>query len=203
MAVELLTETPSLLKEGHAVFFEGGWPSASGKDSKWFRVTRAQQLKLDIPRIVSAGSSIDLDFVAPAGGGITDLNLSLLPTHDDTLYEMLLGLKGLPFMYPMYNNSYYQKLEVTNVVPDTGDRNLRYLGFYDELDSPFEAPRLREHVVKDQQPPVLRVYNDQIGDEVLIVRFIINRCRIIETEPPSEPIRRVARVATYHAWYNY
>ena len=203
MAIELLTEVPSLLREGHVVFFEGGWPSGIGKDGKWFKVERTQQIKLDIPRIVSAGSSIDLDFAAPSGGGIGDTNLSLVPTNGATLYEMLLGMKGLPSMYPMYNNSYYQKLEVTNVTPDTGDRNLRYMGFFDELDSPFEAPRLREHVVKDQQPPVLRLYNDNTLDEVLIIRFIINRCKLAEMSPPPEEIRRVARIAKYHSWSNW
>ena len=203
MALELLMETPALLREGHYCFFEGGWPDSTGKNRKWYQVERAQQIKLDIPRIVTAGSSIDLDFSAPAGGGIGDLNLSLLPTNGDTLYEMLLGLKGLPTLYPMYNNSYYQKLEVTLVAPDTGDRNLRYLGSYDELDSPFAAPRLREHVVKDQQPPVLRLYNDQTLDEALIIRIIINRCKLVQASPPPEETRRVARIAKYHAWFNW
>ena len=203
MAFELLTEVPSLLREGHFVFFDGGWAPESHKDQQWFQVQRAQQIKLDIPRIVTAGSSIDLDFGAPSGGGIGDTNLSLLPTKSDTLYEMLLGLKGLPLAYPMYNNSYFQKLEVTNVTPDTSDRNLRYLGFYDELDSPFEAPRLREYVVKDQQPPVLRLYNDQTLDEVLIIRFIINRCRLVATPSRTEEMRRLGRVAKYHEWFVY
>ena len=203
MAIELLTETPSLLREGHYVLFLGGWPDGTGKEGQWFQVERAQQIKLDVPRIVAANSSIDLDFSAPASGGIADLSISLLPTNADTLYEMLLGIKGLPYVYPMYNNSFFQKLEVTNVVPDTGDRNLRYLGFFDEQDSPFENPRLREHVIKDQQPPVLRVYNDHIGDELLVIRFIINRCRITPASPPQEDIRRVARVAKYHQWFIY
>lgn len=203
MAIELLTESPSLLREGHFIFFEGGWPGATRKDQKWFQVQRTQQIKLDIPRIVTAGSSIDLDFSAPAGGGIGDLNLSLLPTNGDTLYELLIGMKGMPSLYPMYNNAYYQKLEVSGIVPDTGDRNLRYLGFFDEFDSPFEAPRLREHVVKDQQPPVFRLYNDQTLDEVLIIRFYINRCRLVETQMRSEEIRRVGRIAKYHSWFTW
>jgi hypothetical protein len=203
MAVELLTETPRLLQDGHYVVFEGGWPTSTGKDNKWFRVERAQQIKLDIPRIVSSGGSIDLDFSAPSGGGIGDLNLSLIPTGGDTLYELLIGMKGNVFMYPMYNNSFFQKLEVTNVAPDTGDRNLRYLGFFDENDSPFEAPRLREHVVKDQQPPVLRLYNDQVVDEPLVIRFIVNRCRLVPASAPSEDLRRVARIAKYHSWFVY
>ena len=199
MAVELLTETPRLLQDGHYIAFEGGWPA--DKNNKWFRVERAQQIKLDIPRIVASGSSIDLDFSAPAAGGIADLSISLLPTGGDTLYELLIGMKGNVFMYPMYNNSYFQKLDVTNVAPDTGDRNLRYLGFFDENDSPFEAPRLREHVVKDQQPPVLRLYNDQIVDEPLVIRFIVNRCKLIPTNAPSEELRRVARIAKNHSWF--
>ena len=203
MAIELLSESPALLREGHYIYFDGGWPSATAKNQKYFQVQRTQQIKLDIPRIVSTASSIDLDFSAPAAGGISDLNLSLLPVNGDTLYEFLIGMKGMPFMYPMYNNSYYQKLEVTGIYPDTGDRNLRYLGFFDELDSPFEAPRLREYTVKDQQPPVLRLYNDHINDEVLIIRFIINRCRILETQSRTEEIRRVARVAKYHEWSFY
>ena len=203
MAFELLTEVPPLLKEGHFVFFDGGWPSETGKNQRYYQVERTHQIKLDVPRIVTAGSSIDLDFAAPSGGGIGDLNLSLLPINPDTLYEMLVGLKGLPFVYPMYNNSYFQRLEVTNVYPDTGDRNLRYLGSYDESDSPFEAPRLREYVVRNQQPPVLRLYNDETLDEVLIIRFIINRCRLVATTQRSEELRRLARVAKYHSWSNY
>ena len=67
MAFELLTEVPSLLREGHFVYFDGGWPTA--KDKNWFQVERTQQIKLDIPRIVSDGSSIAIDFSPPAGGG--------------------------------------------------------------------------------------------------------------------------------------
>ena len=86
MAIELLTETPSLLREGHSIFFDGGWPSTTGKNKTWFQVQRTQQIKLDIPRIVSAGSSIDLDFSAPASGNIGDLNLSLVPVSGDILF---------------------------------------------------------------------------------------------------------------------
>lgn len=204
MAIELLTETPSLLREGHYIVFQGGWPEGTGKNGRWFQVERTQQIKLDVPRIVASGGSIDLDFGAPAAGGIADLSLSLVPTSSDTLYEMLIGIKGNPLVYPMYNNSYYQKLEVTNVVPATDNADRRYLGFYDEHDSPFAAPRLREYVVQDQQLPVLRVYNDQIVDEPLVLRFLINRCRLIQAvAPPQEDIRRLARIAKYHNWTIY
>ena len=181
--------------------FVGGWPEA--KDNKWFRVDRAQQMRYDVPRIVLSGASIDLDFSVPAGGGVGNTNLSLMPQNVHTLYEMLLGFKGIPLIYPMYNNSYYLKLEATNVLPDTGDANLRYLGNYDEDDSPLEAPHIREHVVKDQQPPVLRVYNDSFVDEPLVLRFIVNRLLLTQIPPPSAPDQRLGRIIQYHAWFNW
>lgn len=201
MAFELHTSTPSLLREGQWIQFVGGWPEA--KDNKWFRVDRAQQLRFDVPRIVLSGASIDLDFSVPAGGGVGNTNLSLIPQKVETVYEMLLGLKGLPLIYPMYNNSYYLKLEATSVVPDTGDANLRYLGNYDEDDSPLEAPRLREHVVKDQQPPVLRLYNDGFVDEPVVLRFIINKLYVTLAPAMSEEMRQRGRIVRYHTMMSW
>jgi len=203
MAWELLTSTPALLREGHYIFFTGGWPSATGKDNRWFQVERAQAIKYDVNRNVAAAASIDLDFVVPAAGGVAELSLSLMPQSQDSLYELLLGIKGNPLVYPMYNNSYYLKLEATNVVPDTAGERLRYLGFYDEDDSPMTMPRLRDHVTKDQQPPVLRVYNDMFVEERIVLRFIVNRLKLMEVGPPPEDIQRVARIAKYHSWYIY
>ena len=201
MAFELLTETPPLLREGHFINFIGGWPEA--KDNKWFRVERVQQIKYDVARIVAADSSIDLDFRAPSGGGLADKNLSLIPNKDQTCYELLMGFKGNALVYPMYANSYFGKLETTNVVPDTGNTRLRYLGFFDEDDSPFNAPRLREHVVRDQEPPVLRVYNDYPIDERLVIRIIVNRVMLVAVSAVAENIRQVARVAKHHQYFTY
>lgn len=201
MAFELLTETPPLLREGHVISFIGGWPSS--KDNKWFTIDRSQQIKYDVARIVAADSSIDLDFRPPSGGGLGDKNLSLIPEKDQTCYELLLGFRGNVLVYPMYANSYFGKLETTNVVPDTTNARLRYLGFYDEDDSPFSAPRLREHVVTDQEPPVLRIYNDHPVDERLVIRVIVNRVMLRQVNTVPEDLRRVARVAKYHQYFTF
>ena len=203
MAWEQHTEIPLLLREGHYLYFVGGWPAPSMKEGKWFRVDRAQQIKYDVNRIVAATSSIDLDFAVPAGGGLGDKNLSLIPQNTDTLYELLLGIKGNVLVYPIYNNSYYLRLEATNVLPDTSNARLRYIGFWDESDSAFDAPKLREYVIKDQQAPVLRLYNDMFLDEPAELRFIVNRTKLIEAPPPSEEVRRVARVVKYHTYFVY
>lgn len=207
MAWELLTETPGLLREGHFLTFVGRWPATAtfAKDGMWFRVERAQQIKYDVAKQVAPASSYDIDFRIPAGGGVSNTSLSLLPEKAETVYELLLGMKGNLLVYPLYGNTYYLKLEGTSVIPTTGDAQLRYLGFYDEEDSPFAAPRLREHVIAGQEPPMLRLYNDQFIDERIVLRFIVNRIKINEIDPMklSEEQKRLARVVKYHAWFNY
>lgn len=205
MAFELLSETPPLLRSGHVVFFEDKtWdPKYAGK---WFRVVRAQQVPYNIGRIVSANASIDLDFSAPAGGGVGDTNLSLLPDHAEELFEILFGIKGTPLVYPRYQNQYFLSLAVTNVIPDTGDANLRYLGFYNQDDSPFDEPRLREHIVKDNGGvPVLRVYNDFATDEKIVLRAIVNRIRMDEVKATavSPEVQLRARRLKHHKSFAY
>jgi len=204
VAFELLVDTPPLLRKGQYITFTGGWPEASlKKEGDWFRVTAAQQVKYDVNRLVASGSSLDLSFEIPAGGDVSNTALSLLPMSSETCYELLIGLKGNCLVYPMYDNSYFLRLEATNVIPDTSLERRRYLGNYDEDDSPFERPRLREHVVKDQVPPVLRVYNDMFTDEPMIFRFWVNRLRLEKVARPAEDIVRVARIADYFRAFQY
>lgn len=193
MAIELLTEIPSLLRPGYVVRFSASWEKEWA--SKWFRVLRTQQIKFDVPRIVDAAGTLDLDFSAPAGGGVGNTNISLLPESSKSIYEIVIGLKGLIAVYPRYNNSYFLKLEATGVLPDVTDANLRWLGFFDQDDSPFAQSRLREYTVKDQTPPVLRLYNQHGQTEKLVLRFICNRCRVEEVAESqlTEAERRLAR----------
>lgn len=203
MAWELLTETPPLLREGHILRFIGAWPDRY-KD-RWFRADLSQQIKYDVTRIVGAGTSFDVDFRSPSGGGVSDSQVSLLPERQNTVYEILLGLKGNPLVYPQYNNSFYLKLEVTGVLPTLTHSQLRYVGFYDEDDSPVESPRLREYTVHDQEPPVLRLYADTDLDERLTMRFIVNRLLITEIDKSqlSADLQSRARVAKYHNLFTY
>lgn len=204
MAWELLTDTPPLLREGHIIRFVGAWPE--DKRGRWFRVDLAQQIKYDVTRIVtSGGSGFDVDFRAPSGGGVSDSQISLLPERANTAYEVLLGLKGNPLVLPIYNNTYYLKLETNQVIPTLTDARLRYLGFWDEDDTPFDQPRLRDYLVHDQEPPVLRLYSDTDLDERLTLRFIVNRMMVTEIDQTSlsEDLKRLARMAKHHSLFNY
>lgn len=208
MAWEQLVEVPAPLREGHILHFVGGWSGLGNsivKDDQWYKVERAQQIKYDVAKAIASASSFDIDFRTPAGGGVSDPSISLLPDKADSIYELLMGIKGNVLVYPMYGNTYYLKLEATSVIPTTTDARLRYLGFWDEDDSPFDKPKLREHVVNGQEPPMLRLYNDQFIDERVVLRFIVNRCKIVQVTPAnlSEDLRRLARVVKYHGWFNY
>ena len=204
MSWELHMQTPPLLKEGQYIKFLGDWPAQGDTlNGRWFKVDLAQQVKFDVNRIIPTGSSIDLDFSKPAGGGFSETQLSLLPERQGNVFELLLGFKGLPLVYPQYNNTFFLKLESTQVIPTLTNERGRYLGFWDEDDSPFDAPRLREYTVKDQEPPVLRIYNDMVDDDRIVLRFIVNRLKLVEVTLPSDDIQRVARVAKYHTLVNY
>ena len=199
MAFELLTTPPSLLREGHIIHFEGDWPDS--KKDKWFRVDRAWQIKFDVARIVASADSQDLRFEAAAGSDpVGNTNLALIPDKPGTVYELLMGMKGNLLAYPRYADSFLLSLEKSGVTPSTSDVDLRYLGFYDEEDSPFEAPRLREYTVKDQETPVLRLYNDGTIAEKMVLRFIVNRCKLLQVDPSSvsERERSLVRIAKYH-----
>ncbi len=193
MAFELLTEVPSLLLPKHVVHFSAGWPDKWAE--KYFRVLLAQQFEYEVHRILSPSQHYDIEFSAPAGGGVSAAYISLMPMSGETLYEILMGLKGLPVVYPRYNNEYYLKLETTGVYPKYDDSALRYLGYYDQTHSPYYAPKLREYTVKDVSPPQLRLYNNMSEDERLVLRFVMNRCKMAEVAEAdlTDQEKRLAR----------
>jgi len=203
VAIELLAEMPSLLKERHIVHFGEGWPDTF--KNKFFRVARPQQIEYTATYIITADDTFDLDFDKPSGGGVDGTYKSLLPVSSSTLYEILIGFKGLPVVYPRYNNSYFGKLEVANVLPDTTDDRLKYLGFYSQLQSPFCSPKLREYTVVEQQPPQLRLFNNMPNDERLVIRFVVNRCKVEKVDErnlnPAEKER--ARELQYHTVFTW
>ena len=205
MAFELMTEVPSLLREGYVLHFSDMWDKDWAK--KYFRVEICQQMEYHVHRIVAPGTAApanqDLSFDAPSGGGVSNTRLSLLPESEKSVYEMLLGIKGLVLVYPMYNDKYFNELETTGVHPDLTNVDLRFLGGYGQAHSPYYAPKLREHTIKDQTPPVLRLFNPLVRNEVIDLVFTINRCKVIEVTESSlsEQDRRAARQVRHFQTY--
>jgi len=196
--MELLTETPPLLKEGHIVHFSKEWNDDWSE--KFFKVVKAKQVEYDVNRILSPGSANikDVSFEAPQGGGVSSLKISLLPVGSKTMYEILIGIKGTPKVYPRYRNKYFLDLEETGCIPDPSDVDLSALGFYDSEKSPWYAPRVREYTVVNQEPPHLLLFNPFQDDEKIVLNFIVNQCLLAPVQQASGIDAKVAREVNYH-----
>ncbi len=200
--MELLVETPSLLKDGYIVHFGDGW--RNDKANKYFRIKQTQQLPYDVSRIVATGNGgiQDISFEAPNNGGVNNSYISLLPVNTKTLYEILVGFKGTPMIYPRYANRYQLQLEESQVLPTPTDTEyLAWLGYFDANQSPYYAPKVRVYTVKDQEPPHWYLFNPYQDDEKVIIKNIVNKCLLEPLPEPTETEKRVAREVTYYTKY--
>lgn len=202
--MELLVDTPTLLKESHIVHFGEGWRNE--KEKKYFKVIQTQQLVYDVIRIVSPGNANiqDISFEAPNQGGVSDNYISLLPVNTKTMYEILMGFKGTVMAYPRYGNRYQLQLEVSNVLPTPSDTvYLAWMGYFDKEQSPWYAPKARVYTLKDQEPPHFFLFNPYQDDEKIVIRNVVNKCQLelIPDGKVSERDRAVAREVTYYTKY--
>jgi hypothetical protein len=203
MAWERFTETPALLREGHYLHFLGPW------DDNWkngyFQVVLCQQIDVERAWDIAKTQQYEVSFESPATGGFSANRLSLIPENGETVYEILMGIKGLPIAYPRYNNRYFLQLETTSCLPDPTDTNHRakWLGYFSQKTSPFGNPLLREYTIKDQSPPSLELFNDFVGTEHIGLRFIVNRCRVKKVEALTEEQRRRAREIQHFSSFIY
>ena len=197
--MELLVDTPMLLKEGHIVHFSEGWRNE--KEKKFFKVLTTQQLTYDVIRIVSPGNANiqDIDFEAPNQGGVSDAYISMLPVNTKTMYECLIGFKGICMVYPRYGNRYQLQLEESQCLPTPSDTTyLAWMGYFDSVQSPYFAPKVRVYTLKDQEPPHWYLFNPYQDDEKIVIRNVVNKCLLELLPTPSEQEKRVAREVTYY-----
>jgi len=171
---ELMPIREPFLKPRQYVYFTEGWPEAFEK--RFFEVKITQTLKRDIHGILSPAGKTDVKLDDTEG---------LLPTSPRTLYEMHVGLKGKVLLYPKWpSTDYFWKFEKPEFFPVPTDDKLRYVGFVDQHDTPFEDPRLREYTVKDMDVIYYELYCDSPEHEKYVARFSVNRC-LIEPAPPE------------------
>jgi len=199
--MELLVDTPMLLKEGHIVHFGDKW--RTDKAEKFFKVQIAQQLTYDVIRIVSPGNANiqDVSFMAPNQGGVDNDYISLLPVNSKTMYETLIGFKGTCMAYPRYGNRYFLDLETSKVLPTPSDTTyLAWMGYFDAAQSPYYAPKVRVYTVKDQEPPHWYLFNPYQDDEKIVIRNVVNKCLLdlIPDNKVTERDKAVAREVTYY-----
>ncbi len=172
-----------ILKEGNTVKFVGNFTD-SVRDGDCFTIERTVQVTYEISVILP-----------PADSTMIDLNqLGLYPESEKTLYEILVGLKGGKEMliYPQIPaGKYIWRLEKSTIVPNVASEELRYLGEISVDDSPYTDPRLRIHTIKDLEPLVFIVYNDASDYEKIVLKFIVNKCRIKRIDTAGKADREI------------
>lgn len=175
------------LKPRENVFFTESWP-IENFSGKFFEVLKNQTVKYDVWKLVAQGSSTDID--------LTDDN-GWLPQTTLSLYEINLTMKGQCLLYVLWPaDTYLFSLEKAGFKPEPTDDTKRYIGFFEESDIPFDQTGnvLKLYLVKNMDPIRLRIYNDSISDEKVVLRFMINRCRLnLLKEKPS-----IYRTIFYH-----
>lgn len=185
--IRLFTTTPELLKPGDYVKFIGRFTDYI-KDGSTFKIERVQQITYELPVILPPNDATLLDM-----SNETTTSLGLYPNNIDTLYEILLGLKGsksILLYIQIPAGKYFARLEKPELFPNPLIPQLRYISPISCDVSPHTMPKLRIHAVKDLEPVILQLYNDLSDYAKVVLHFLINRCRIVEVPPEEAKVVR-------------
>jgi len=196
--INLFTKTPRMLKGINLktgedtpydiVWFSELWPSRF--ERKYFRIDYSRVVPVRAGYILDAGESVEVDYS-------DDTEVMLYPRNDMTLYEILHGIYGPGIhVYPKFpSTEYFLRLEESNgyVNPNVGEH--RYLGEYTDIQIPYGEGRLRIHTVKDVEPIVMEIYNDNDQVQKAITLLYVNMCLLRPIpEPSDEDINRARRL---------
>jgi len=182
-------QKPHLLVQDDRVEFSPSWPSEIEQSGKYYRVHKQQVVNFDKFWIIDSDNTYDFRI---------DEDTGLLPTEENTLYQVLISIKGNVMLFPQWpEGKYVNQLQKVGYRPFPSKVDKRYLGGYDSTDSPYGDPHLVEFLVKGMNPIVYRFYNDSIVPEKVVVRFKINKIKLKEISERREPIREIYFVDDY------
>jgi len=173
---EILIHPEPFLKPRQFVYFTESW-NVDHVKGKFFKVVQTQQITYEKVYIIDKQKHTTLTLDEDSG---------LLPERVNTLYEMYIGMKGNVLMYVRWpSTDYFARLEKAEFVPPEPDQlatltDRRYIAYLDETITPYHQPRYREYTIKDMEPIQLVLYNDSVKPEKVVLRFLINRCKIEE-----------------------
>ena len=183
--IKLFTETPKMLKPGEYVKFTGYDFTDYIHAGDIFYIDKTQQIVYEQNIILPSNDYTQLDLSSE-----TTTSLGLYPENVNTLYEILIGFKGGKDMliYPQIPaGKFFARLEKPELFPNFTTPTLRYLGFYDVETTPYDEPKLRVHTVKDLEPLIFIIYNDGSDYEKLVMKFIVNKCKMVRISTEEAP----------------
>ncbi len=207
MTFEKLDKKRSELLTNHLIKFDGGWVN-EGRANKVYEVKRHILEGFRVGLVLPSADYYDLSTLWKLS--TTDY-IGLIPTNDNSFYEIICGIKGDGILaYPMVGDRYVMRLEEPNMLPTPGDTTysswpgLRtHLGCFTEKEIPFDEGLLRIYTVKKQNPPVLRLYNNDLWQNYakVVLNLGVNRCEIFEVPNPTPEQLAKAHLITH--WTNY
>ena len=192
--IRLFTETPKLLQPGDYVKFVGKDFTDEVRAGEMFKITRVQQITYDYAVILPPSDTTLIDLSEESGIG-------LYPTNSNSLFEILVGLKGgkeMLLYIQIPAGKYLGRLEKAELYPNPVNPLLRYISPITVDDTPYTEPKLRIHTIKDFEPIIFQIYNDGSDYEKLVFHFLINRC-YMERLTPEE----AAKVEKYREILHY
>lgn len=187
--------TAKLLKQGQLVRFSGEFPSNLTQSGKTYEITAASQVPYKLNFILPANDYRDVDL------SNTDEGEKLYPYKSETLYEILLGLRGQNLLVIFYcpSTRYVYDLEYTGMYPDTSNVKKRFLGSRKPIDSPLDDPKIRLYFVKNATALTLRCYiQPGVDYSQISLGFLVNKLKLNEITTPTEEQLRKAR---FIEWY--
>ena len=194
--IKIFTKTPDLLLPRQYVKFTGEDFTDYIREGDMFKIVRTQQIVYEQSVIIPSGDYTQIDLSSE-----TTTSLGLYPMNLDTLYEILVGLKGgkdILIYMQIPAGKYFARLEKPELFPNPLTPQLRYIGFIDVETTPVDEPKLRIHTVKDLEPLIFVIYNDGPDYEKLVMKFIVNRC-FMQRVPPEE----AAKIEVYREIQHY
>jgi len=189
----LYTQTPEFLQPNHYVKFESDRDIFCGAShipaNSYWKVVITQQITFTRTFIIPSGEKKTL----PWDNNADYTNyLNLYPESNDTLYEILVGLKGGKnvLVYPIIPSEHYiNKLESPYLEVSLSDEIKRQMSPLRVYDSPANEPKFMVWTVKDMETFYTRIYNEGSDYEKLIMHFIVNRCKIEQVDYVPEKYR--------------
>jgi len=190
--IKLFPKTPEILQPNQYIVFKG----KPGEDFPDF-------IQVDKPYIVEYTKQITFarSFIFPSGEKKTlslandsdyENYFNLFPTMKDSLYEILVGLKGGKNMLVFIQwptERYPFELESPHIHVDLDNSITRMVSPITVDRSPADEPRLRIHTLKDLTEMYFQLYNNGPDYEKLVFKFLVNKCKIKAVEKMPERYR--------------
>ena len=201
--IRIFTETPEILLPRQHIKIIGDITNEI-KDGDVYIIEKTRQVIFEVPIIVPPpGTTAPYDMVILDLSN-TDKGLKLYPEKRETMYEILIGMKGsdrvLTYIsYKRPEDIVFGKLEKVTMrtIPDPTNP-LRYLYKLTVHDSPYLQPKLRIHTFKDMQPIYLVLLNDDKDNryQKVVFRFFINLCKIRKVDYEPDKYRDIVEPET-------